>query len=278
MSIVAYKDTNLPTVTELRNRWCFGLSLMDMDNNVMADDHIQQAIDSAIKRVERHLGIYLKPTVIATNAEERGLVKGEDYEISEPAMDYVAKTYANWGFLQLRERPAIKLNGAKLVLPNGQVIVDFMTRPEWIKFYPKAAQLHIVPYAGDPTIFALLGGTQSGYPFITGQINSNMPQMWYVDYVAGYDIGAVPSDIRDIVAKLAAIDILGIAGEAVQAGVSSSSISVDGFSQSRGTTVSANSTLYQAHINQFQTEVDKFFDEKDGGARSAERGITFRVL
>lgn len=244
----------------------------------MEDSDIQLAVDSAIKRVERHIGIYLKPMIICTNAEERSLIKGTDYEISEPAYDYKAKAYADWGFVQLRERPVIKLNSVKLVLPNGQIIIDFMARPEWIKFYPKQGQFQIVPYAGDPTLFAILGGSQTGYPFVTGQINQNLPQMWYIDYVAGYNLGEVPSDIRDIVAKLAAMDVLGIAGEALQAGVTSSSTSIDGLSESTGTTVSANSTLYQGHINQFQKDVDKFFDEKDGGVRSSERGITFVVL
>lgn len=278
MAIVKYSDSNLPTVAELRSRWCFGIPLFDNYSNPMDDADIQASIDSARSAVERHLGIYLKPTVICTNAVERGLTKGVDYEISEPAYDYDAKAYADWGFLQLRERPILKLNGVKLVLPNGNVIVDFMTRPEWIKSYPKAGQIHIVPYAGDPTLFAILGGSQSGYPFVTGQLNSSMPQMWYIDYVTGYDIGEVPKDIRDIVAKTAALDVLGIAGEAAKAGITNMSTSIDGLSESIGTTVSANSTLYGAHIKQYQEDVDKFFSEKDGGARSSERGITMTFL
>jgi hypothetical protein len=102
--------------------------------------------------------------------------------------------------------------------------------------------------------------------------------MWYIDYVAGYPIGRIPQDIRDAVAKIAAIDVLGIAGDAILAGVASLSTSVDGLSESTSTTVSTNSTLYQGHINQYQKEVDALFDERIGGARSSQRGITFTVL
>jgi hypothetical protein len=278
MTLVQYSETNLPDIKEIRDRWCFGLPLYDQYANPMADLDIQDFIDGAITTVERHLGIYLKPMKIVTNAAERGLVEGTDYDISEPAYDYSAKEYRNWGFLQLRERPVQSLDSVKLVLPNGQIIVDFLTRPEWVKLYAKQGQIQIVPYAGDPTIFYLLGGSQSGYPFVTGQINQNMPQMWYIDYTAGYPVNKVPKDIRNIVGKMAAVDVLGIAGEALKAGVTNMSTSIDGLSESVGTTVSANSTLYSAHINQYKKEIDYFFDETKSGARSSERGLTFTVI
>jgi hypothetical protein len=277
-TIIGYADTNLPTVAQLRSRWCFGLPLYDVNGVDIADEDIQDFIEAAIATVERTLGVRMKPTIICCNAEERGLVKGTDYEVSEPAYDYDAKSYGNWGFMQLRERPASKLLGVKLVLPNGQIIVDFMKRPEWVKFYPEAAQFQIVPYAGDPTLFAMLGGSQSGFPFITGQINRNMPQMWYIDYISGYPQDEIPKDIVHIIAKLAAVDLLGIAGEALTAGVTNSSTSIDGISESVGTTVSASSTVYNAHINQFKQEIDDFFDEKKSGARSSARGLTFTML
>jgi hypothetical protein len=276
--IVSYEDTNLPTVEEVRNRWCFGLPLNKEDGEVMPDEDIKQYIDGARQLVERKLGIYLKPTVIACNPEERGLVQGVDYEVAEPPYDYDVTQYLQWGFMQLRERPVQQLTGLKLVLPNGQIIMDFMTRPEWIKLYPRQGQLHIVPYAGDPTLFALLGGTQSGYPFVTGQINSQLPQMFYVDYVAGYPLNGIPEDVRNVIAKIAAIDVLGIAGDAVLAGVASLSTSIDGLSESFSTTASATNATYGAHILQYQKEVDAFFNAKDGGARSSERGITFSIL
>lgn len=275
MPIIGYNETNLPTVTEIRETWCFGLPLNREDGTAMPDPDIQLYLDGAIRTVERKLGIFLKPTVIVSNPEERGLVEGVDYEKEEAPYDYSARDYSNWGFLQLRERPVQKLNGLKLVLPNGQIIVDFMTRPEWVKLYKDSGQLHIVPYAGDPTLFVMLGGSQSGYPFVTGQINANLPQMWYVDYVAGYAQNRIPEDIRNVVAKIASIDVLGIAGDAVLAGVASLSTSIDGLSESFSTTASATNATYGAHILQYQKEVDSFFNPKEGGGRTSERGFTF---
>jgi hypothetical protein len=276
--IISYIDTNLPTVEQIRRRWCFGLPLYDSVGIEIDDEDVQGYIDGAIKLVERKLGVRLKPTVICTDAEARGLAKGIDYEVSEPPYDYDAKAYANWGFLQLRERPASNLTGVKLVLPNGSVVVDFMATPEWVKFYPEVAQMQIVPYAGSATVFGMLGGSQTGFAFMTGKINRNMPQMWYIDYVSGYPQDEVPKDIVNIVAKIASSDLLGVAGEALKAGITNMSTSIDGLSESVGTTVSSSSTLYGAHIKQYTEDIDKFFDEKDTGARSSARGLTFTVL
>lgn len=278
MPIVTYAETNLPDVTEIRDEWCFGLPMYDSYGNPVKDTAIQKLINGARRQVERHLGILLKPTMISANPEERGLIEGTDYEIAEPPYDYDAKAYASMGFVQLRERPVQKLTGCKLVLPNGQVIVDFLTQPEWVKLYPKAGQFQIVPYAGDPTVFNLLGGTQMGYGFMTGQMNRSLPQMWYIDYIAGYAKGRIPEDIRNIVAKMASVDLLGVAGEALKAGITSMSTSIDGLSESVSYTVSGSTTLYSAHIKQYKEEIDDFFDERKSGVRGSERGLTFTVL
>jgi len=278
MAIVTYAQTNLPDVTEIQNTWCFGLPFYDSYGNAVGNTVVQKFIDGARRQVERYLGIFLKPTLIATNPGERELVLGTDYEVAEPPYDYDAKAYSNMGFLQLRERPVQSISYLKLVLPNGQIIVDFLTRPEWVKLYGEQGQFQIVPYAGDPTIFNLLGGTQMGYGFMTGQLNRSVPQMWYIDYIAGYAQNKIPEDIRNIVAKIAAVDTLGIIGEAYRGGVASMSTSIDGLSESMGYTVSASSTLYNAHISQYKQEIDDFFNEAKSGARSSERGLTFAVL
>lgn len=297
--IIGYADTNLPTVDDIRNNWCYGLPLIKEDGEPMSDKLLQQYLNGAIAQTERRLGVFLKPTVISCNPDERGLVEGIDYEVAEPPYDYSVMAYRQWGFMQLRERPVRKIIGCKLVLPNGMVIIDFMTRPEWVKLYGKQGQIHIVPYAGDPTLFAILGGSQSGYPFVTGQLNQNLPQMHYIDYVAGLGKRTeveiidpdteepttvvkyfIPDDIANVVAKIASVDVLGIAGDAILAGVASMSTSIDGISESVSTTASATNATYGAHVLQYQKEIDAFFSQKDDGisARTSERGITMTVL
>jgi hypothetical protein len=272
--LTKYAETNLPTPDEIRTRWCAGIELTDEFGDGLEDEDLQNMIDAKATEVERRLGIPLKPTVIVAEAEARGLVEGEDYDREEPPYDYDARAWVQYGFQQLRERPVLKLLEYKLVLPNGQIIMDFLERPEWLKLYKRNGQVHIVPYAGDPSIFNMAGGTLTGYPFITGAIQGNVPQMLYISYVAGYGLGKIPTDIRNIVAKMVAVDALGITGNARQRGITNASTSIDGLSESYGTTASATATLFQAQMKNFQDAVDAFFDPKGADARGTERGIT----
>jgi hypothetical protein len=271
-------ETNLPTPSEVRNRWCFGLPLSREDGEVISDEDIHQYLTSAVRYVERQIGIFLKPTIIRCNPDEQGLIKGTDYDREEAPYDYDANAYRQYGFLQLFERPVLKVDSFKLILPNGNEIIDFMkddNRRKWVKLNKSAGQVRIVPYAGDPTLFAILGGSQTGYPFVTGMINQNLPHMFHVDYTAGYGAYEIPEDIRSAVAKIAAMDVLGIAGESLLAGVASQSTSIDGVSESFSTTASATNTTYGAHILQYQKDVDALFNPAKGGsARASERGIT----
>src|SRR6185312_9305826 len=141
--------TNLPLPSEIRERWCFGLPLSKDDGTVMSDEDIMQYLRGAVRQVERELGIYLKPTVIKTDPYARGLNEGEDYDVEEPPYDYDARAYSQYGFLQLRQRPVQQLLSFKMVLPNGNTIIDFMrdeNTKKWIKLYKESGQLHIVPY------------------------------------------------------------------------------------------------------------------------------------
>lgn len=276
--IVSYEDTNIPTPEDVRNGWCFGLPLTDENGNTMSDELLKKYIMAAVKYVERQIGIYLKPMVIACNPEERGLEQGVDYEIAEPPYDYNAFFYRQWGFLQLRERPVQELHGFKLILPNGQIIIDFIKKPEWIKLYKKRAQIHIVPYGGDPTIFTHLGSSITGYPFVAGGLHADIPQMFYVDYIAGYPLNGIPEDVVNAVGKKAAIDVLGVAGDAVMAGIAGMSTTIDGLTESYETTASSTSATYGSRILQYQRELDDFFDERKGGIRSSERGFTISGL
>lgn len=306
MTVVQYTDSNhnLPTPAEIRTNWCFGLPLYAKQatqwtqaGQVMADADIQKYINSAIKEVERRIGVFLKPTVIKCDytAFTQNLVEGTDYDLSEPPYDYAYDQYQNWGFMQLRQYPFLSVEGMKMVLPNGQQVVDFgdpslgglpPNPKSWIKTYKEVGQVRLVPYAGSPSVLSVAGWAgSSAYPMFMGTWDSDVPQSLWVDYTAGFGLGKVPDDVRNIVAKLAAIDVLGVAGEALLAGIASQSIGMDGLSQSFSTTASAENTTYGAHVTQYKKEVLEFFNEgggggttQNGGARSYYKGFNFTVL
>lgn len=287
VSIISYTETNIPTVEEMQNRWCFGLPLTRVDTGEpMNPDDIHAIIMGAVREVERRLGgIYLKPTIIKANPESRGLEEGIDYEVAEPPYDYDAQRYRSWGYIKLRENPIVSVEKIVLRLPNEMQVIDFPL--EWVKVYKEPGQIHIVPYAGSPTVAAMFLASGSGAPLLSGTFMRDIPQCLFIDYTAGFPKQKLPEDVRDVTAKIAAVNILGIAGDAILAGIASMSTGIDGLSESYSTTASATSATYGAHILQYQQEIAAFFGEGKtvgerstgpGGAKSYYKGFTMEVL
>ena len=110
-------NTNIPSIEEIRNRWCFGLPLSKEDGEVMTDEDIKGILDAAIGEAEQRLGVFMKPTVVATNPHERGLVEGVDYDVEDHPYDYDAGQYRQYGFLPLRNKP-IPVSYTHLTLPT----------------------------------------------------------------------------------------------------------------------------------------------------------------
>ncbi|MEC0169909.1 hypothetical protein [Paenibacillus graminis] len=263
----------LPTPEEVRRRWCYGLTLADQHGQTMDDRDILGYLMAAVKDTERQLGIFLKPTVIRCNAEARGLEQGVDYEIEESPYDYDVQRWQNFGFLQLRQRYTGELTAFKLVAYGGQVTIDFMQYPDWIKLYKKSSQLHVVTKGGG---VHMLGGYPSGYstaPFAVG-LQSKTPQVFHVDYIAGLTKEQLTEDIRAAIGKQAAVSALGVAGDALMAGVAGYSLGLDGVTETFQSTASTKYGIYAAHIMQLQQEVNDFFSPVGGGSRTKMRGFT----
>jgi len=86
--------------------------------------------------------------------------------------------------------------------------------------------------------------------------NRFVPDVFRVDYTAGFEAGKVPADIIDLIGKKASFGPLNIAGDLLGgAGIASQSVSVDGLSQSFNTTSSATNAGYGARLVQYSKEI-----------------------
>ena len=80
-----------------------------------------------------------------------------------------------------------------------------------------------------------------------------------VDYEAGYESSDdIPDDLRQIIGKVCAISLLNIIGDGLMSGFSSSSLSMDGISESFSSTQSATSAYFGARIAVYQKEVQEY--------------------
>jgi len=228
-----------PTIKDLRDNYLFGLRLTDAEGNEFPESLYQRNIDAAMRWIQTELQIIIQPTDII-----------EDH-------DYYESEYLDWVAITLYEYPVIEVNEIKAHYA-GQTITTFPK--EWIHLYKESAQIHLVPTAGSMSQI-LIGKMGAFMPMLFGKMNF-VPGLFKVSYKAGFEDGKIPCDIINIAMKKAAIDFLNILGDLIlEPGVANFSVSVDGLSQSIGTTASAENNAMSARVRMYQDDIKK--DLKD---------------
>lgn len=240
------------SVQELKDIYLFGVNLTDPESGLPFPDRMfLWYIQAAVSWLEMKLEIPLR---------ERTII-GEVH-------DYLFQEFRQFQALQLQHKPVIAVDAVRLTFPTQPQATR--TYPsDWVQLKPESGVIEIVPGAG---AFALpLSGTGGLlYPTLFGGGLRYLPHIHEVDYRAGFARGQVPPSIRHVVGMLAAIGPLNIAGDLIAgAGVANYSISVDGLSQSVGTTSSATNAGYGSRILEYQKEVK----QQLGIIRDTYRGI-----
>lgn len=245
------------TPDDLRYTYLWGTDFKATNGQYFTDEQTQYFIDAAITELERELNICIRKRVIRCEPDKRNLVRTTkfaqgDYDEEEPYYKYKQEEINSRGMITTRRRPIIKVTKCELVnigggsmdlLPSTYIekkkgVINFMKRP-WRRSdtYTDVAKV-LFPY-GEQTFRSY---------------------MYYaVDYEAGYETSDdIPDDLRQIIAKVAAISLLNVIGDGLMSGFSSSSLSMDGMSESFSSTQSATSAYFGARIAVYQKEVQDY--------------------
>lgn len=193
---------------------------------------------------------------IATEQLESFLsIKIPRQRISEE-QDFERDHFNSWGAIKLNylisevNELLGKLNFAQQIrYPRGWVSIKRQLDKARMLFLVPSQQTELESAAIDFVV------TFSGRFPIFGYSSANyIPNYWQVDYTTGFD--KVPRDLQDAISKFASMQILAILGDVTfGAGIASTSLSIDGLSQSVGTTQSAENSLYSARVRQFEREL-----------------------
>ena len=183
--------------------------------------------------------------------------------------DYIRNDYMNWGFIQLEHNPVKEVKGIRMMYgnrPSMEIPLD------WVKLDKLTGQITLFPVAGSANSLiigqtGLLYGFQSQWDYA--------PMLWEVDYVAGIDEKdpSMPfAMLKEAISKRAACGILNVWGDLIiGAGIASQSVSIDGISQSIGTTQSAMyggaSARIQAYTDDLKNDLIPALRQKFGGIR-----------
>lgn len=252
---------NLGTVfnsTELKTLFFSGVELRDQLGNPVPDETIDFAIESAQKEIQDLLSIKLKRMAYQ---EDR---------------DFVHDDWIKWGYAPTTY-PAVNALSVQGFL-NTTLQIDYPT--QWLKTKSQSPDedlfhrsINLVPIAGASSQLAGNAVYVGISPYV-GYFGSRMiPNYWRLKYITGFL--KVPKDILNAIGKRASIDLFIALGDTILGvGTANKSISMDGLSQSLGTTASAMYSLFSARINQYEKDLTRSIPL----LKSRYTGISFGVL
>ena len=246
------------TPDDCRYTYLWGTDFKATNGEFFSDEQISWFIEAATREVERLLNISIIKENIKSEASvnQYKLEKGKDYDVEETLYDFTFRKIQRYGMIQTKKRPILKVTRCTLLnrgrdddkdlmdsvvldKPNG--IIKFMNRP----------------YKPSDT---WLGISQAISRY--GSETWNQHLFYAIDYSAGFETSDdIPMDLRQIIGKVAAISLLNIIGDGLMSGFSSSSLSMDGVSESFSSTQSATSAYFGARIAVYQKEVQEYIEK-----------------
>lgn len=246
------------TPDDCRYTFLWGTDFKATNGSMFNDEQIQWFIDAATREMERQLNITIVKRRIKSDftVESKHLVKGVDYDDEETPYDFSFRKIQRYGMIQTKQRPILNVTRCTLInkgqnddvdlLPsvipdkkNG--VLKFLKRP-W-----KPSDTHV-------------GISDSISRYGAETWNSHL--FYAVDYDAGFESSdEVPADLRHMIGKMAAISLLNVIGDGLMSGFSSSSLSMDGVSESFSSTQSATSAYFGARIAVYQKEVQEYISQ-----------------
>lgn len=229
---------SLITVAKLKSDYLFGIEIRDKDGNEMPASVYQQYIDNAVSLLEHDLDIWVTPTEVVEHK------------------DYDANSYFAWGYLQTNELPVISIETLEIsyLRDNSGDITALDIPQEWIRLEQDTGIIRLLPNNKFPAGLQV-GSGGSFFPELFKR-HGYVPNLWVLKYTVGFADGKVPVLLNEVIARIAAMQALSIAGNLILgAGIAGSSISLDGLSQSIQTTQSAENSGYSATLKEYRDRV-----------------------
>jgi len=245
--------------SELMENYLFGVPTCTNDGRRMSREAITNQIINAQTTLENLFSIKLTKTVISENR------------------DYNCNEWNSWGFVRMM----YPINYVHYLYGFINTVLQVKYPKEWLSIkrthcIADYRNLYLIPNSGSGTGAT---GTYNSLVFhgITPNLgwfgNAFIPNYWHSMYITGWD--KPPRDLLDVIAKLAAINILAILGDILYGvGVSSIQMSLDGVSQSTPLTRSAQGGIFAGRMKQYLEDINRAMETM----KYNYRGITFEVV
>lgn len=224
---------NIPTVKILKQRYLHGVDFGDNNGKPLSNQAFEFYIKQAISYVEHQLEITIVPTQYTETH------------------DYRAEEYEAWSFIQLKRKPVISVDSLQFRLEKDSSFMEIPT--SWVRLENHPGQIQIAPTSGG--LSSINYGQNTFLPRLV-VFNPDWPSFFRVTYTAGFERDRIPAILTHLIGMLAAIQALNIAGELILgAGIANQSLSIDGLSQTIGSTASASYSGYGARIELYAKDI-----------------------
>lgn len=215
-----------------------GIPFVDINGNPLDPALIRRSIVEALAAIETDMGFPLFPKRIKT----RGLANPSPTDcddVKDPI--HFKRDQLSGQVIQMRSKYVNSIQSMKLYF--GEQLI--WTVPEnYISLREKAGDIRLLPF-GAPQ------GIEWGGMMISLSVRGDkISDGWYIDYTTGWDenLHPIPADLLAGVKLYATIALATPWGDALSAGIASSSISMDGVSAQINTTASGIYNLLAAKL------------------------------
>ena len=245
------------TPDDCRYTFLWGTDFKATNGSMFTDEQIQWFIDAATAEMARQLNITIikKRIKSMVTVEQKHLVKGVDYDDEETPYDFSYRKIQRYGMIQTKQRPILNVTRCTLINKGQNDDVDLLPSVVPDK---KNGVIKFLKRPWKPS------DTWTGINDAICRFGAETwnPHLFYaIDYDAGFETSdEVPQDLRHMIGKMAAISLLNVIGDGLMSGFSSSSLSMDGVSESFSSTQSATSAYFGARIAVYQKEVQDYIN------------------
>ena len=246
------------TPDDCRYTFLWGTDFKATNGSMFTDEQIQWFIDAATAEMARQLNITIikKRIKSMVTVEQKHLVKGADYDDEETPYDFSYRKIQRYGMIQTKQRPILNVTRCTLINKGQNDDVDLLPSVVPDK---KNGVIKFLKRPWKPS------DTWTGINDAICRFGAETwnPHLFYaIDYDAGFETSdEVPQDLRHMIGKMAAISLLNVIGDGLMSGFSSSSLSMDGVSESFSSTQSATSAYFGARIAVYQKEVQEYISQ-----------------
>jgi hypothetical protein len=238
------------TPDDMRLSFLWGTQTISTNGQEWTDEQSRFFVKTAAMQLEKAINIDIYPR---ENLCDDELNEGVDEGVFVRKEFPYPNRRQRPGNIRMRYRPIQEVTRFDFRSPTDQQIVSLLP---WMRLDKRNGKVIAYPKGGN------LDYVSYGYPWLNILSTHNYPDAYHLDYKSGYKSACrVPNDLREIVGKITALKMLNMIGDGLLAGFSSSSISLDGLSESFSSTQSATSATYGARIMQYSKDIEAYIKE-----------------